>query len=119
MFFSLVQNRIPRVITDNSVNPELEKRWQRYLRRCRFGKYLMKIGVVVIAISIVLGVIPVAVAAFSGTVDVSTPWSGYMMVGVIIGAFLILVGIIAKIAPNMMEGDALWIMKLDPFGKGR
>jgi len=76
----------------------------------------MLIGVSVILISIVLGVLPVA--AFSGTVYVSTPWDGYFGVGVIFGLFLIFAGIISRISPNMMEGDALWVMKMGPgFGR--
>ena len=105
-------------MTEDSPNPELEKRWQSYLRRRRLGKYLMIIGAVAIVISIVFGVLPVAVAAFTGTVYVTTPWDGYLGVGLIFGLFLILAGIIARIAPNMMEGDVLWIMKMGPFGKG-
>ena len=105
-------------MTEDSPNPELEERWQSYLRRRRFGKYLMIIGTVAIVISLVLGIMPVAVAAFSGTVYVSTPWDGYLGVGLNFGLFLIQAGIIARIAPNIMEGDALWVMKMGPFGKG-
>lgn len=101
---------------DDDVNPELERRWQGYLRRRKIGKYLLLTGGITIIASILLGLIPVAVAAFSGTVYVSTPSDGYFGIGLFFGFFLILAGIIARIAPNMMEGDALWIMKMGPFG---
>ena len=105
-------------MTEDKVNPELERRWQSYLRRRKFGKYLLVIGGVVIVVSILLGIIPVAVSAFTGTVYVPNQWDGYFVISVIFGLFLLLAGIIARIAPNMMEGDALWIMKMGPFGKG-
>ncbi len=103
-------------MTDGDVNPELEKRWKGYLRRRIIGKYLLLTGGITIIVSILLGIFPVAVAAFSGTVYVFTPSDGYFGIGLFFGFFLILAGIIARIAPNMMEGDALWIMKMGPFG---
>ena len=106
-------------MTDDNVNPELEKRWQSYLRRRKIGRYLLAIGGIAIIVSTLLGVLPVAVAAFSGTVYVPTPVSDYFGFGVIFGLVLILAGIISRIAPNMMEGDALWVMKMGPgFGRG-
>lgn len=54
----------------------------------------------------------------SEAVYVPDPWDGYFTLGIIFGLFLLLAGIIARIAPNMIEGDALWIMKMGPFGKG-
>ena len=101
---------------DDDLNPEVERRWQGYLRRRKIGKYLLVIGCITIIVSIFLGFIPVAVAAFSGTVFVSTPWDSYFGIGLIFGFFLILAGIIARIAPNMMEGDSLWVLKMGPFG---
>jgi predicted ABC-type exoprotein transport system permease subunit len=103
-------------MSDDTPNPEMEKRWQDYLKRRRRGKYLIIAGIVVIIVSLVLGVFPVAVSAFTGTVYVSTPMSNYFGVGVFFGIFLILAGIVSRIAPNMMEGDALWIWKMGPFG---
>ncbi len=103
-------------MTDGDVNPELERRWQSYLRRRKIGKYLLAVGGITIIVSIFIGLLPVAVAAFSGTVFVSTPWDSYFGIGLIFGFFLILAGIIARIAPNMMEGDSLWVLKMGPFG---
>lgn len=103
-------------MSDDNVNPELERRWQNYLRRRKIGKYLLVIGGITIVVSIVLGFLPVAVAAFSGTAYVYTPWASYLGIGIFFGIFLILAGVIARIAPNMMEGDALWVWKMGPFG---
>jgi polyferredoxin len=106
-------------MNDDIPNPEMEKRWQDYLKRRRRGKYLIYFGLVAIVISIFLGYFPVAVAAFTETVYISTPLSDYFVVGIIFGLVLIVAGFIERISPNMIEGDALWIMKLGPFGKGR
>ncbi len=103
-------------MSDDDVNPELERRWHGYLRRKKIGKYLLVTGGIAIIVSIFLGFLPVAVAAFSGTVYVATPWDGYFGIGLIFGSLLILAGIIARIVPNMMEGDSLWILKMGPFG---
>lgn len=72
-----------------------------------------------IIVSLILGILPMAVAALTGSVYVSSPWENYVGIGVIFGIFLILAGIISRISPNMMEGDVLWIFKLGPFDKGR
>jgi hypothetical protein len=103
-------------MTEDNPNPEMEKRWQDYLKRRRRGKYLIYFGLIAIAVSLFLGYFPVAVAAFTGTVYVSTPWSNYFGVGIFFGIFLIIAGIMARIAPNLMEGDNLWIWKMGPFG---
>ena len=105
-------------MTEDNLNQEQEERWQSYLRRRRFGKVLLKIGVIMIVACIFLVSIPVAAAAFTGTVYVPSSWDGYFMFGIIFGLFLLLAGIITRIAPNMMEGDALWVMKMGPYGKG-
>ncbi|MHA1908049.1 MAG: hypothetical protein ACW98Y_12190 [Candidatus Thorarchaeota archaeon] len=103
-------------MTEDKPNPEMEKRWQDYLKRRKQGKYLIFLGLIVVATSMVLGMYPVAVAAFTGTVNIQTPWTNYIGVGVFFGVFLILLGLVSRIAPNMMEGDALWIWKMGPFG---
>ena len=103
-------------MTEETPNPEMEKKWQDYLKRRRRGKYLIYFGLIVVAISLFLGYFPVAVAAFSGSVYVPTPWANYVGIGIVFGIFLVLVGIVSRIAPNMMEGDALWIWKMGPFG---
>ncbi|MFW9848637.1 MAG: hypothetical protein ACFFF4_05820 [Candidatus Thorarchaeota archaeon] len=102
-------------MSEDNPNPEIEKRWKNYLRRRRMGKYLILGGLVVIVTSLILGVFPVAVAAFTGTVYVPSQWDNYVGVGVFFGIFLIIAGIISRIAPNMMEGDNLWIWKMGPF----
>ena len=103
---------------NDEVNPEMEKKWQDYLRRRRIGKYVMALGVVILLVSVIFLAIPVAVAAYSGTIYVETPWENYLGFSILIGIFLIVVGLVSMIAPNMMEGDALWIFKLGPFDKG-
>ena len=99
-------------------NPEMEERWQKYLRRRKRGKYLTACGVCILTFIAFLAFIPPAVAAYSGTVYVGTPWNDYLGLGMLFGLILIVVGIISMIAPNMMEGDALWIFKLGPFDPG-
>lgn len=106
-------------MSEDGTNPELDERWQAYLRRRRRGKYLFLLGCIMVIVSLIMRILPMTVAAFSGTVYVPMPWEEYMLVGVVFGIFLILAGVISRIAPNMMEGDALWIMKMGPFGKGR
>jgi len=93
----------------------MEKKWQEYLRRQRRSKFLVGIGVLVICVSITLGIIPVAVSAFTGTVYVATPWSDYFGFGVIFGVILVLAGLLSRISPNMIEGDALWALKTGPY----
>ena len=105
-------------MTEDNFNRKQEEKWQSYLRRRRFGKILLKIGAIVIVVSFFLGFFPVAVAAFTGIVYVPNQWDGYFILGIIFGLFLLLAGIIARISPNMMDGDALWIMKMGPYGKG-
>ena len=96
-------------------NPEMEKKWQDYKRRQKQSKILVGIGIFVICVSIALGIIPVAVSAFTGTVYVATPWSDYFGFGVIFGVILVIAGLIARISPNMVEGDALWTLKTGPY----
>jgi hypothetical protein len=98
---------------------EKEKRQQELLKRHRRENILMLSGVIVIAGSVLLAIIPSAVAAYSGMVQVAMPWDDYLGIIFVFGLFLLLAGIISRISPDMMEGDALWIFKLGPFDKGR
>ena len=75
----------------------------------------MILGAAVTIVSVTIGILPVTVAAFTGTAYISTPWDQYAGVGVWFGIFLIIVGIVSRIAPNLVEGDGLWIFKLGPF----
>ena len=72
-------------------------------------------GIVLIAVSLLLAMFPSAVAAFTGTFQVGLPWDNYLGILFVFGLFLLLAGIISRISPDMMEGDALWIYKMGPF----
>ncbi len=94
---------------------KMDEKWQAYLRRRRRGKYLFLLGCVIVIVSLILRFLPMTVAAFTGTVYVPMPWEDYMMAGVIFGVLLIFAGIISRVSPNMIEGDALWALKMGPY----
>ncbi len=106
-------------MTSEALFPDLEKKRLDNLKRRKRGKYAIILGLIITVASILLGVLPAAVAAFSGTTYVPTPWENYLGVGIIFGVFLIIIGLISIIAPNMMEGDALLVMKTGPGLGGR
>ena len=68
-----------------------------------------------IIVSLPLAILPLAVAAYTGTLYISSPWGYYAGWGIVFGILLILAGIISRIAPDFMEGDALWAMKMGPY----
>ncbi|MFW9848636.1 MAG: hypothetical protein ACFFF4_05815 [Candidatus Thorarchaeota archaeon] len=106
-------------MTSDELFPDLEKKRLDNLKRRKRGKYAIILGLIIIVVSIFLGVLPAAVAAFSGTAYIPTSWESYLGIGIIFGVFLIIIGLISIIAPNMMEGDALWVMKTGPGLGGR
>lgn len=103
-------------MSEDGVDPKKEEEWQAYLRRRRRGKRILMLGTIILVASSVLALLPGAVAAFSGTpYIVPTGWEQYLTLAFIFGLVLIFAGFISMISPNMMEGDALWVMKMGPF----
>ncbi len=102
-------------MNEDTSNSEQEVRRQILLKRRRRERYLISGGTIMMAVSLLLALLPSAVAAFTGTVSVGLPWDDYLGILFIFGLALLIAGIISRIAPDMMEGDALWIFKMGPF----
>ena len=106
-------------MSEDGVDPKKEEEWQAYLRRRKRGKRILILGTIILVSSSVIAILTGAVAAFSGTPYVPAEWNQYLTLAFIFGLVLIFAGFITMISPNMIEGDALWVMKLTPFpGKG-
>ncbi len=102
-------------MSENGVDPKQEEKWQAYLRRRKRGKRILMLGTIILVSSSVIALLPGAVAAFSGTPYVPTGWEQYLTLAFIFGLVLIFAGFLSMISPNMIEGDALWVMKMGPF----
>jgi hypothetical protein len=100
---------------EDNIDPKQEEKWQNYLRRRKRGKRILLLGTIILVSSSVIALLPGVVAAFSGTSYVPTGWEQYLTLAFIFGLVLIFAGFLSMISPNMIEGDALWVMKMGPF----
>ena len=84
-------------------------------KRRRLGKILFKVGLLFEFFSIIFGGLIGLVSAIGVSQPLTWEMSNLLQYPVLIGIFMIVVGLITWIIPEGMSEDGVWIMKVGPF----
>jgi len=81
----------------------------------RVGRFLFISGLAIIVGGIVLGLSVVLVAAYTGSLMIVSNYGGYAILALLLGALLVLMGLVALILPGGFSKDAVWAMRGGPW----
>ncbi len=87
----------------------------RYSLGRRVGRAVFWTGVAIIAVVTILGAAVMLASAYTGTGFLLTSYTNLAIPLVIIGAVMILVGLVAYCLPEGFSRDGLWVLKTGPY----